>query len=378
MKNLLLKNYKALFLGGIVTAVLVITRLLSQTNFFVLYPLNFSEPVAYIINILAIVFCWWLVSFLISRYSVYKVGGLVSILIAVIILERTVKISENPITTPLIILFWLGAAYLIIPVFFKKYQTIILVIYGLVVSYHFFVFLTTPNYGADQRLYFAKFMLIPLPVFAALWIYEQWRWFRTLKMNKTRAELALLKSQVNPHFFFNTLNNLYGLVVEKSPQAPKVVLQLSDMMRYTIYEGKKEWVDLSDEVKYLETYIHLHKIRYQKKVDVQFEHEINQEMQVAPLLFIILLENAFKHGVESLTENAYIHLSLKGGEKQILFKIENNYESNNTGEKTGIGLDNLKKRLELIYPDLHELKILRKELIYTAELKLLLPKEKRK
>ena len=160
------------------------------------------------------------------------------------------------------------------------------------------------------------------------------------------------------------------MVVEKSSKAPEVVLRLSDMMRYTIYEGKKEWVSLTDEINYLETYIELHKIRYQKKVDIQFDHEVEENIPVAPLLFINLLENAFKHGVEPLTADAYIYLSLKTRGSQILFHIENNCESSISPEKGGIGLNNLKKRLELIYPNRHELKIEKTKTTYSVHLNL--------
>ena len=154
-------------------------------------------------------------------------------------------------------------------------------------------------------------------------IYHQWREYEDLKAERSQAELAMLKSQINPHFFFNTLNNLYGLVVEKSPQAPEVVLKLSDMMRYTIYEGKKETVKLSDEMNYLQSYIELHRLRYQKQVDIQFTKEIGKDVMVAPLLFIILLENAFKHGVESLTEQAFIRLEVQADGSTVRFLIEN-------------------------------------------------------
>ena len=141
-------------------------------------------------------------------------------------------------------------------------------------------------------------------------------------------------------------------------------------MRYTIYQGKEDFVLLKDEINYLENYIELHKIRYQKKVEIRFDHDVREGLKVAPLLFIILLENALKHGVEPLTENAYIHLDLKTLDHQILFTIENNYEPNAPNENAGIGLDNLKKRLAHIYPNRHELKIEKIEGIYRARLNL--------
>ena len=123
---------------------------------------------------------------------------------------------------------------------------------------------------------------------------KQIKFILTLKNEKAKAELALLKSQINPHFLFNSLNNLYGLTIEKSDDAPTVVLKLSDMLRYTIYEGQENIVPLKEEVNYLQNYIELHKIRHQKSVDIVFDYEIDESIRVAPLLFIILLENAFK------------------------------------------------------------------------------------
>lgn len=203
------------------------------------------------------------------------------------------------------------------------------------------------------------------------WLFEKWRLIRQLKNEKMKAELMLLKSQINPHFFFNTLNNLYGLTVEKSDLAPEVVLKISDMMRYTIYEGQKDQVPLRDELEYLETYIELHKIRYQKKVDINFTSQIQGEaFNITPLLFIILLENAFKHGVDSLTENAYVHLSLIAGNDKVLFAIENNYDPNEGSEADGIGLENLKRRLELLYPEKHRLAINDEDAVYKVQLEI--------
>ncbi len=203
------------------------------------------------------------------------------------------------------------------------------------------------------------------------WIFSQIRGIRQLRNERGKAELMMLKSQVNPHFFFNTLNNLYGLTVEKSDLAPQVVLKISDMMRYTIYEGKKDKVPLTDELEYLKNFIELHKMRYHKKVDIQFNHQIlDEDHQVTPLLFIILLENAFKHGVESLTKDAYVHISLIAGSGKVAFAIENNFDPAEQSEQPGIGLENLKRRLELIYPEKHSLSLSMKEGIYQAQLQI--------
>ncbi|MCO4822551.1 MAG: histidine kinase [Flavobacteriaceae bacterium] len=135
------------------------------------------------------------------------------------------------------------------------------------------------------------------------WIYKYREGIQKLKNDKLEAELMLLKNQINPHFFFNTLNNLYALIKKDPDAAQDYVLKLSDLMRFTIYDSGKEKVPLKDEIHYLINYIELQTARYHKDIDVNFEKTIkNSEAMVAPLLFIILLENAYKHGVEKATE----------------------------------------------------------------------------
>ncbi len=199
--------------------------------------------------------------------------------------------------------------------------------------------------------------LLPIPILFLVWVFEQWKWLQNLKAEKSKTELSLLRAQINPHFFFNTLNNLYALTVKNSKQAPEVILKLSDMMRYTIYEGEKETVKLQDEIDYLNNYIELHKIRYKKTVEITFNHSVDTNTTIAPLLYIILLENAFKHGIETLTENAFIHINLFEDDESIYFKIENNFDPKEANESTGIGLKNLKRRLSLLYNQKHELNI---------------------
>ena len=202
---------------------------------------------------------------------------------------------------------------------------------------------------------FAFFYFILLIFLLSRWIFLQIKSVVRLKNEKAKTELLHLKSQVNPHFFFNTLNNLYGLM-EKDSKEREMVLKLSDMMRYSIYEGQKDWVTLKDELDYLKNYIELQEIRYHKKSDVQFNPQIdNPQARVMPLLFIILLENAYKHGLENLEKNAYIHIDLTENKNEINFVIENNFELQQTPNKKGIGLKNLQRRLELVYPNEHSL-----------------------
>ena len=261
---------------------------------------------------------------------------------------------DNPITMLFMVLFVVGVMHVLSPSFVIRRWKLIVLYFGPLLMYFTYVRLFSDDLDA-----YLKFkddtdllgFLFPIPIFIGfcLWIYDQWIWVKSMKAGKREAELSLLRSQINPHFFFNTLNNLYALTITKSEQAPEVILKLSDMMRYTIYEGEKETVKLLDEITYLENYIELHKIRYKKSVEISFNHSVDTSLTVAPLMFIILLENAFKHGIESLAENAFIHIDLYEDKNFICFDIENNFDPNDQNESTGIGLNNLKKRLSLLY-----------------------------
>lgn len=191
-----------------------------------------------------------------------------------------------------------------------------------------------------------------------------------LKNEQTQAELVHLRSQLNPHFFFNTLNNLYALSIKNSKLAPEVILKLSEMMRYTIYEGEKKYVTIKDEITYLENYIELHKIRYKKSVLITFNHTIDQGLTITPLLFINLLENAFKHGVDTLREDAFVKINLTNDANTIYFSIENNFDEKKKNHSKGIGQENLKRRLSLLYPKKHTLEFTRQNNIYKATLKI--------
>ncbi|MEM9528255.1 MAG: histidine kinase [Bacteroidota bacterium] len=203
------------------------------------------------------------------------------------------------------------------------------------------------------------------------WIIRQIRSLINLKKEKAQTELLHLKSQVNPHFFFNMLNNLYGVVEHEPQQAKPLILKLSDMMRYGIYEGQKNFVPLQQEVDYLQNFIELHKMRYHKIIDVQFRHDIqNGEQNVMPLLFIILLENAFKHGIENLRDNAWIRVEMKTDDTTIHFSVANNFDPSLPAAVPGIGLKNLRRRLELAYPGRHNYTFTKEQDQYSAHLSL--------
>ena len=173
------------------------------------------------------------------------------------------------------------------------------------------------------------------------------------------AELKLLKAQIQPHFLFNTLNSLYALTLERSPDAPEMVLQLSGMLDYVLHRSDKPLVPLSDEMEHLHNYIHLEQVRYGDRLSVSFEKEgTGDDHKIAPLLLIPLVENAFKHGVAGSSGSASvdIHLQVFGG--KLNFSVTNSVGPRETpGPVSGIGLQNLRKRLDLLYPARHQLNV---------------------
>ncbi len=177
---------------------------------------------------------------------------------------------------------------------------------------------------------------------------------------KLNTELALLKSQISPHFFFNTLNNIYSLIGRNNEDSKDAVIKLSKMMRYVLNESGNNNQLLSDEIEFMNNYIDLMKLRIGAKtrLNVNFPTEY-KNLMIPHLLFISLIENAFKYGI-SVQDESYVNISLECGENSILFKCENGLPESNYGPifaSTGIGLENLKKRLSLLYPGRHELEI---------------------
>lgn len=369
MKKFFTKHKAAVLQGAAITVSIYAILVVTELAFMEIEGI--SALLSFLITAITLIGCWAVAACAIHLYSLKKILLVIGILLSAVLVDNYVPTDYNPITVPLIIIFWIGVAYLVIPDFFKKYQTVILSVYGMVISYYLISFVTTSDSALAHREGFAQFLLFPLPVLAALWIYEQWRWLKNLQADKTRVELSLLKNQLNPHFFFNTLNNLYGLAVEKSDEAPAMILKLSDMMRYTIYDGEAEYVPLADEVAYLDNYIDLHKIRYRQRGVITYDKAINHQHQIAPLLLIVPLENAFKHGMERQVEGAYIELSVATTPSSICCKIRNNYTPNEA-HTPGIGLDNLKKRLALIYPKRHTLEIIKESTTYSVNLEILL------
>lgn len=215
----------------------------------------------------------------------------------------------------------------------------------------------------------AGIMVVSLPIVLALQWARQNSRIVALEKEKTQTELDLLRQQLNPHFFFNTLNNLYALSLQQSKEAPESILQLSELMRYVIYRGKEDLVGISEEVKYIQDYIQLQRLRLRRNLTLEFLTDIdNEDQPIAPLLLIIFVENAFKHGIEAAEEGAVLKLFLKCKAGTLYFSCENSFEQPATLKAPGIGLLNLERRLALLYPGEHMLKTAINKPIFKAEL----------
>jgi sensor histidine kinase YesM len=199
---------------------------------------------------------------------------------------------------------------------------------------------------------------------------------REVENEKLTAELNFLKAQINPHFLFNTLNNLYYLAFTKSSNTTEVIAKLSQMMRYMIYDSNHEKVPLSKEIEYMQNYIDLEKLRLNNQIPIEFKVEGNAEnVLIAPLIFITFLENAFKHGVNNNNPGAWVNLAIHMNGKGCTYTVENSKVSQantDTHGKSGIGLQNVKRRLALSYPDAHTLRIEDKPDHYKVELNIAL------
>ncbi|MBO9727295.1 MAG: histidine kinase [Chitinophaga sp.] len=195
-----------------------------------------------------------------------------------------------------------------------------------------------------------------------------------LAQEKLRAELNYLKAQVQPHFLFNTLNNLYSLTLHQSPGAPVVVLKLSELMSYMLYDAQSPGISLQKEIAHIQNYIQLEQLRYGNRLEVSLNVSGDTAaVSIAPLLLIPFVENAFKHGVSNETDLVWVTIDLKVKEGWLQAKIENSHTTDTitpTGERSGIGLRNIIRRLELLYPHGHELQQYREPGRYIVDLKI--------
>jgi LytS/YehU family sensor histidine kinase len=192
---------------------------------------------------------------------------------------------------------------------------------------------------------------------------------------KKEIELFALKSQIDSHFLFNTLNNIYGLALKKSDLTPQSILYLSEILNFVIYETKNDFYPLTKEIRLIKYYIELEKMRFGNSVSIDFEaDEKDDGSYITPLILFTFLENSFKHGVSKMMHNPWVKIRLKSSVSEIFFEIENgipeNQDKSGQDGNKGIGLENIRRRLALLYPQMHKLVTRRTENSFYAGLTL--------
>ena len=299
-----------------------------------------------------------------------------------------------------------GILYLILPRYLSKngnwmVTTLFLLLFISVIAfinYLFFllVFSISTRLGYFQKMPDMEFILpvwgrqilfnYPTIVGFALAIKLLKNWYLKQKeaaqvaREKINAELQLLKAQVHPHFLFNTLNNIYSFIINDSPAAPEVLKKLSTLLRYIIYECNQPLVKLEKELKMIRDYIDLEKIRYGENFNMSLQIQGNAiNKMICPLLLIPFLENSFKHGASQMLTHPWVNLDITIGEENLHFNLSNS-KPTLTGERTvtkGLGLNNVKKRLAILYPGMHSLNITEDVMSFSVSLKvpLLQPNE---
>lgn len=282
--------------------------------------------------------------------------------------------------------------YFLLPRFFynKKYLIFfgsIVVLLGLVILIEEWVlepiyFPNTPRAERFPGIFITLLDILPviaiLSGFKFAWdaITKQ-KQLEELQATVKESELQFLKSQINPHFLFNNLNNLYSYAITQSPKTPEIILHLSAVLRYMLYECKERYVPLAKEIEQLENFTQLYQLQIEERGNVQFrKNGIGSSHKIAPLILVVFIENAFKHSQASQTENIFIdiHIELQGDE--LHFHCQNNFKPvRSTGTRNkGIGLENVRKRLELLYPNAHELHIVESVERFEVKLKMQLQK----
>lgn len=193
------------------------------------------------------------------------------------------------------------------------------------------------------------------------YLHEQQR-NQTLAQQKVEAELQYLKNQTQPHFLFNTLNNIYGMMLSNDKNAPDYMVKLSELLSYMLYDCNSKTIALSKEIEMLDSFIGLERLRYQRKLTFNYtKTNLSSYLKIAPLLLIPIVENAFKHGPAKEEGESFIDIQVETQNKILYFSVENSYHAqvSNPNIQSGIGLENIKKRLEILYPDKHTFTIKR-------------------
>ncbi|CAM1344998.1 sensor histidine kinase [Tenacibaculum amylolyticum] len=281
-----------------------------------------------------------------------------------------------------IAIFYLNFS-LLIPLFFNNGKNTIFLISNL-----FFIILSAFGISYIEEIMATspkdEFALEPLlahsmPAIAAIFvaflvtIYLKEKNRKEEELIRIKAEKNFLIQQINPHFLFNTLNNIYSLVIQNNPKGGDAVLQLSKMLDYSLYRSNDEQVLLSDEIQYINNFIALFKLKDSSIKGIKFQHDnVFSQSKISPMLLLTFIENAFKHGNIEDVENSYIDITIASTQNDITFQCKNSFSKKKKTDKTGgIGIKNVRRRLELIYPSKHTLHILENEGTFSVSLNII-------
>ncbi len=206
------------------------------------------------------------------------------------------------------------------------------------------------------------FYLVYISLSSLLKLARGWFKLQEIEKEKNETELKALRSQINPHFLFNSLNSIYSLARKKSPEVPGKIVQLSDLMRHIIYESDSDLIPLEKEIEMVRNYIGMQNLRASgpEKISLETSGETKNK-KIAPLVFLPFVENSFKHGLKSGAENVYAKIKISVEKDKLLFEVENTKGGTpvlSDSKYKGIGIENVRKRLELIYPSSHKLEIM--------------------
>lgn len=322
---------------------------------------------------------FWLVYFLWGSYVTASYDGKFYRAFMNEVIQLPLKISVT-----YFMMYYLLPKYVIT----KKYQQLFF-IFSLLVICSTLVFRLTmytiiqPRFYPESEIHFWNYGRILWGVFeifsvAAIALsiklykskYEDMQREQELEKEKLKTELSFLKAQINPHFLFNTLNNIYALSLKNSPQTANSILKLSELLRFMVHDSSMQKIKLTDEIKIMNDYIELEQLRYGNRLSIVFETDSdNPNEMIAPLLLLPFVENSFKHGASEARFNSSINISLKLKKSILTFKVINTKEDEKYNEN-GIGLKNIRRQLELIYGKSHELEINNSAHLFEAYLKI--------
>lgn len=305
--------------------------------------------------------------------------------------QDSTKPSVNPYTNPFywayvslsaIFLFYLNANYLF-PKLYKRqkqiqYILVLMIVLGVLIFLRYIVRIAV----VDDNLVFPLFIFnVFIQYLYVYGISTSYRFFsdyqteqkiqRDKENERLKSELSFLRSQISPHFMFNLLNSLVSLARKKSDLVEPVLLKMSELLRYMLYEKDDKKISLEREIEYLKSYVELQKIRFGNSIDVEFTVEsFDSHASIEPMLLIPFIENSFKHGV-ALVEKPFIKIFLTNVGKELKFVVSNKFNSEVVEQKdnaSGIGLQNIQRRLELLYPSQYTLEINKEKDTFKAEL----------